>query len=464
MNATVTKIVELMFQDVEMTEEVRAIRDEVMNNCQERFDDLMARGLSEDEAISAVVGSLDGMKEVLAGYPRREQPDDRDNGEDEDDDFEDEDDDEEGEEGEVLYSARGVNQVAVELLSEGLEVGVSDDDKIHVIAGEDTWPLLRVTTENGVLRIARVADEEQVWGKNGKRGFRVQVNSGAADIGRVIGDTMSKISMGNATDRPMKEQELDRVIKSATDKIGAFFKHWNMNIQFDSGTVTLLLPAEPKLKLSAQLTSGDVTVEDAVLSEMRIVTLSGDISISGMAGVMDRCEIKSTSGDVSLEDTRSMDLQVNTISGDVEANIPEEFETEHCMFKSTSGDLTLSGNVLVCDIASISGDLDAEGRMVRLNAQSTSGDVTVRAEMDDLRFGTINGDVEISVYRVAQNQCAVNGKSTSGDIVIHLPVDEANVHAKSNFGDVHIGRSLSLNTNSNVIVNVTSMNGDITVK
>ena len=72
MNETVAKIVELLFQDVEMNGEVQAIHDEVMNNCQERFGDLLARGLTEDEAVAAVVESLKGMEEVLAGYPRRQ--------------------------------------------------------------------------------------------------------------------------------------------------------------------------------------------------------------------------------------------------------------------------------------------------------------------------------------------------------------------------------------------------------
>ena len=48
MNATVQRIVELLFEDLEMSAEVQAIKDEVMNNCQERYEDLLAQGLSED--------------------------------------------------------------------------------------------------------------------------------------------------------------------------------------------------------------------------------------------------------------------------------------------------------------------------------------------------------------------------------------------------------------------------------
>ena len=54
MNDTVARIVEIMFQDVEVNDEVTAIRDEVMNNCQERYNDLVNAGISEDDAIAAV--------------------------------------------------------------------------------------------------------------------------------------------------------------------------------------------------------------------------------------------------------------------------------------------------------------------------------------------------------------------------------------------------------------------------
>ena len=36
MNETVKRIVEILFQDTEMTEEVQAMRDELMGNCQQR--------------------------------------------------------------------------------------------------------------------------------------------------------------------------------------------------------------------------------------------------------------------------------------------------------------------------------------------------------------------------------------------------------------------------------------------
>lgn len=52
-NETVERIVNLLFQDVEMTDEVQALYDETMSNCQERYQDMTSRGLSDDDAIAA---------------------------------------------------------------------------------------------------------------------------------------------------------------------------------------------------------------------------------------------------------------------------------------------------------------------------------------------------------------------------------------------------------------------------
>ena len=74
MNQTVKRIVDILFQDVVENEETQALHEELMNNCQEHYQDLIDRGLSEDEAVGEVVESLKGMKDVIAQYPKKETP------------------------------------------------------------------------------------------------------------------------------------------------------------------------------------------------------------------------------------------------------------------------------------------------------------------------------------------------------------------------------------------------------
>jgi len=71
MNATIRKIVDLLFEDLVESEETNAIREEILQNCQDRYQDLREAGISEDDAIHAVIESLNGMDEMLSEYPRK---------------------------------------------------------------------------------------------------------------------------------------------------------------------------------------------------------------------------------------------------------------------------------------------------------------------------------------------------------------------------------------------------------
>ena len=71
MNASISGMIDLLFKDTAMNNETRALYEELLNNCQEHYDDLIGRGLSETEALDAVVESLQGMKEVIDEYPKK---------------------------------------------------------------------------------------------------------------------------------------------------------------------------------------------------------------------------------------------------------------------------------------------------------------------------------------------------------------------------------------------------------
>ena len=70
MNSSIQGIIDHMFRDTADNAETRALHEELLNNCLEHYDDLIARGMSETEAIDAVVDSLKGMKEVIDEYPK----------------------------------------------------------------------------------------------------------------------------------------------------------------------------------------------------------------------------------------------------------------------------------------------------------------------------------------------------------------------------------------------------------
>ena len=129
MNTTVARIVDLLFENVAESEEVTALHDEVMNNCQERYDDLRSRGLGEDEAIGEVVESLKGMDEVVRQYPRKS--DVRESAPRINSAMEMEDDEEDAQPG-CAFPFEQVRMLDVNLSSDDVELVLSQDDLIHV--------------------------------------------------------------------------------------------------------------------------------------------------------------------------------------------------------------------------------------------------------------------------------------------------------------------------------------------
>ena len=59
MNDTITKIVALLFEDLEETDETVALHDEILQNCQERYADLTAGGMTADD-LSLMTGENAG--------------------------------------------------------------------------------------------------------------------------------------------------------------------------------------------------------------------------------------------------------------------------------------------------------------------------------------------------------------------------------------------------------------------
>ena len=408
MNETVAKIVELLFQDVEMNDEVKAIHDEVMNNCQERFGDLLNRGLDEDEAIAAVVESLKGMEEVLAGYPRKAAEDKRveqsgfrvhnavlgGNG------------------GRAAFSAQGLRRVSVNLLNEDLTMEPSPDDEVHVVCNlsESDKHQVMVTAElvNGELRVTREKSGEN----RGK--FKGDVHIDGKDI-----DFFAK----------------DFSFESLGDMLGKLMR--NIQINFDGDErVCIQVPTFAHLEqVHVQTTSGNVGVDGVITDVLDMSSRSGDLRIE-LSGShrLDRFEAHTISGDV--EAWLSADRAVlQSMSGDMRfvgaARVLD--------VSSTSGDVTVEMNAGACEqckVRSVSGDVECTGVVRQISTSTTSGDIDLNTASETVSFSTVSGDIGMTLQDGGLR--AIDGRTTSGDVNINLPsgVREADMRLHSISGDV----------------------------
>ena len=369
MNQTVKRIVDILFQDVAENEETTALHEELMNNCQEHYRDLVDRGLSEDEAVGEVVESLKGMKDVIAQYPKKAaEPAGPAEAEDEG----------------KTWVFTGVDSLKVETGDQDIFVGPSADGEVHVycddpegLKAENTGSELRIT---GAKKTEKAASAFTM-----NEGEEISLSGLLNMVGKAIRNVTSSFIAGAAIrvevpDGQMKEIELNS--RSGDIECTCALAR-KMTARSTSGDVTLEPVTEKTAEtLKVSTVSGDADVQGSAL-DAEISSMSGEVKADG---VFETLRMKSTSGDVEFTGS-VLDLTASSISGDADLTV-ENTTVKHVEAKSTSGDVEISLPAGITGVhaecSTVSGDClsrvsDAgAGAPVQVRAKSVSGDVTVQ--------------------------------------------------------------------------------------
>lgn len=400
MNDTVARIVEIMFQDVEKNEETDAIREEVMNNCQERYADLTASGMAEDDAIAAVIESLKGMEDLLAPYKHRVHAPGV---------------DVEVEPGEchaAFAAHENISRIDLSLACEDVMIDPSDDDAFHVFWNEDETPSLQAFVEEGVLIVKHDA---------------------ANDAGRQTGNDEKKRRRDPAADFVKTENgkieinmnSIEGMLKSVSESLKNAFSKNRINIQmsFSKGGVTVQVPESVRPHARILTTSGDIDVQDVDLADLNITSTSGDVNIL-------------------LEEDHPLQLaEIRTTSGDIDATM----FTQMACVSSTSGDVQVEGRIASLTASTISGDIDVRADVASMTFKAISGDVDLTfdsKEIREVRGSTISGDIGIDLPDDL-GVMAIQARTRSGDVTTR--------YRANGVGPTVTGE-------------VTSMSGDITIR
>ena len=415
MNDTVARIVDLMFDNAEMNEEVAALRDEVMNNCQDRYRDLVSSGVPEDDAVAAVVESLKGMEDVIAQYSRKTRrtqetpchqyttPEETDM-------------EYEGGERDLVVNAQEIHAVDLALISEDVSLEPSDDGMYHVCWDADESPRVAVMAVNGTLKIERTPDNGAADTRRMKK-VRVDAREGMKNA-RVCVD--GKVVSGADAETTM--ENVGSMMENLGRALGRMFRSVSSGFGGDT-TVTIRIPIR-------------------AVPHVKLVTTSGDIDIDGV---------------------ELAELNVTTVSGDVTVDLPEDAAMKLINLRSTSGDVEATVCAQGLTVSSISGDVDVEGRIDQLAVNTVSGDIDVCAEVKNVTFKAISGDVDFDFESDEIRE--IRGSTVSGDIDVNLPVGigaiAINTHTRS--GDVTTRYSTN-GFGPTVSGEISTMSGDITIR
>ena len=370
MNQTVRRIVDILFQDVVENEETQALHEELMNNCQEHYQDLIDRGLSEDEAVGEVVESLKGMKDVIAQYPKKGSG--RASVSDEE------------EEGKKTFIFNGADQLKVETSDQDITVNPSADGAIHIRCDDPEG--VKAELVGGEVRVTGEKKSEKVSSSfQFNEGEEISISGLLNMVGKAIRNVATTFQGGapifiEVPDGQMKEIELN----SRSGDIECYCAMARkMTVRSTSGDVTLQPVTEKTAeKLIVSTVSGDAEVHGSAL-EAEISSMSGDVTVDG---VFETLEMKSTSGEVEFNGS-VLEVGASAISGDISVTV-ENATVKKITGKSTSGDVEIylpqGIRSVHAECSTVSGDClsrvsDAgAGAEVQIRAKSVSGDVSVQ--------------------------------------------------------------------------------------
>ena len=394
MDATVSRIVDLLFEDVVMTEETNAIHDEVMNNCQERFDSLIADGYSEDDAIGAVVESLKGMDEVLKDYAKKEKVDD----------------------------AGAFRKTAADAYSQR--------NHLNQQIQWDAIDALQIKVQS--------ADVEVLLSKDGTPDMELRHGTRTALVPRTEGSTLIITQEKKNVDAEEIEAEDSG---SFWGRLGRAIAKSVVTIGDSEAKIILRIPANMLRTVDIQSLSGDISMY-VPCGRINLQTASGDIyaNLTGKNATID-LEINGKKWSNLPEGILCENLNAKSISCDV--NIAGNLE--QATLNTTSGDIEFRGSAAFLQLNTVSGDADADFEGNTLKANSVSGDLHIYlkcGESADVQLNTVSGDADIRFPDYVKAVCAKTG-TRSGNVEYHgiSLMDDAPVRVKcsSVSGDISIG-------------------------
>ncbi|MCI6378295.1 MAG: DUF4097 domain-containing protein [Clostridiales bacterium] len=331
MNPTIEKIISMLFEDIVETEETRALHDEILNNCQERYQDMLSRGVSEDEAIHAVMESLAGMDEVLAQYPRKAQED------------------EEG--GPFCFdpTLSPVRSIDIHLVSEDVSLSPSLDGRIHVACHNPGG--IRVFQKDGVLRVERSKAFAAPagggdWLSRLLQNLSVQIRlgfGGDVDV-QLPPELCPELTVCTSSGDINAEGVRLAALRADSTSGDLCFNHIVVNGEAHLGASSGDLDWNGGcVLLKAASLSGDIHAQGS-FEEASLTTTSGDVDIVLSSERLKSLTARTTSGDVnaSLQGGVPVRLRCHTVSGDVRQRVATAPDASAAVdLSSVSGDITV---------------------------------------------------------------------------------------------------------------------------
>lgn len=358
------------------------IMDELMSGLTDKYNDLIAQGVGEDEAYGTVINSIGDVGEIIAF---------------------------------INASSPGKNA--------DFDYGASFggfEQRLKEIAKELEGPMRSVAND---LKSAASGTVEAA--KNAKGPFK-DMMSGVADS---IKNAAKSINF-SVNIKGRLDNRYDYVIPSADIS--------SIEVDMRSGDFMLGISEDENIYLvelssaaldedkRASVTSADGTLRIAQgASGVSVVffgygLIASDFQLFLPKRMWERIIVKTTSGDILSDcELKAAELSFQSTSGDIKL---KNADVRLLALKSSSGDIDCEN--VSCEssnIATISGDIACRAQTGHIEISSTSGDTELFGMNADSAVQTVSGDITL---RFDDMPGALRAKSTSGDIKLFIPEND----------------------------------------
>lgn len=329
----VREYIDIVFDQYEMTDEIKALRDEIVMDAEEHYRDCLAKGMSEKEAAQTVKQSLGDLGAMLReiGAEKIDRIDDA---------------------AESFYNASRTLRNALGRL----------------FSSKPTKTIREVFHDVDSLDISGVAmdvsfeqSEDDAVYLTIKDGEKVEVTTD--DHTLVIKENKNTHFSSPTVSLKVPALKDIRISVVSGDIETEGIKVENCMIKTTSGDIRLEETGIEQCELHS--ISGDVQIEDGKYTKMEVVSKSGDVDIS--TEEVSFCKVSTISGDMELHIGWFAQMDLSAVSGDISVEIEDDEDLQ-----VDAG--TVSGD---CEIYGIS--MKKDGTRL-LSAGTVSGDVEICKE------------------------------------------------------------------------------------
>lgn len=178
----------------------------------------------------------------------------------------------------------------------------------------------------------------------------------------------------------------------------------------------IYLPADYSGELKIDTVSGEISITMDLLLEgpLNLCSTSGDIYASSQNLQAEKINVSSTSGEIRLPVLEAGEINMSTTSGDIW--IDQADTVVSC--SSTSGGIIISGGAGDRRLSSTSGDVRVDGLSGSIQVNTTSGEIRIRGEQGEGKLQSTSGDV---LFSVAELTGDVSVNTSSGEVALELP-------------------------------------------